>query len=297
MTAVAEPEDTEEGQTQEPTTIEGDVPKPTFEIKPEEPSEGAAAPKKSKAERRAERGEGFAQEAARLRAENERHVADNRRLAEQIANIQGQLQAGRQNEPDPNQARLNAIATKIEQTVARMGKGDADAVNEWHDLRREEARIIARMEAAGTAREIQANQPRPLDPVLAHVAAKHDWITTDTEARQYAEGIVAKLVRMERRDMNNPQIRRATLLEAAAIAERDLGINGAATAPTEAQQQRYTGTSGANAGAGTGRGQVVALNDVQKGLATAMFRNLEPEAAYREWWKQIGAKIPNSPNK
>lgn len=293
MTAVAEPEETEEGQTQEPTTIEGDVPKPAFEIKPEE--EAAAAPKKpSKADRRAERGEGYAQEAARLRAEGESQRAENRRLAEQIAHIQGQLQASQRPAVDPGHARLDQISEQIDQAIIRMGTGDAAAKAEWTNLRREEARIIARMEASGLAQEAQANQPRPLDPILAHVASKHDWITTDPEARQYAEGIVAKLVRQEKRNMQDPTIRRTTLLEAAAIAERDLGINGATPAPTEAQQQRYMGTSGANTGAGTGgRGTVVALTEFQKGLAHSMFREDTHEAAERKWWDKIGQGIKN----
>jgi len=292
--ATGDAEDQDDAQT---TTVSTeDAPKPAFEVTPAEPAAPAGAePRKTKAERRAERGEGYAQEAARLRQDNAAQQAENRRLAEQIANIQGQLQAQQRPNIDPRAAQLHGMRAKIEQTVARMGTGDAAAVNEWHELRAQEAELIADMRFDQRASQLQANQPKPLDPVLATVAAKHDWITTDHEARQYAEGQVAKLVRQERRNMQDPAIRRATLLEAAAITERDLGIGGTPAAPSESQQQRYRGTTGSAGGAGQSAagGQMVALNDMQKALAQAAFRHLEPEQAWREWWTKIGAKIQN----
>lgn len=300
MTATADTSDTEDqGEEQTTTVSTEDAPTPAFEVKPDEPAPAPAGgePRKTKAERRAERGEGYAQEAARLRQDNAAQLAENRRLGEMIANIQGQLQARQQQggNVDPRAAQLHGLRAKIEQTVARMGTGDAAAVSEWHDLREQEGNLIADMRFDRRASELQANQPKPLDPILATVAAKHDWITTDHEARQYAEGQVAKLVRQEKRNMQDPAIRRATLLEAAAITERDLGIGGAPAAPSESQRQRYQGTTGSAGGAGQGAqgGQMVGLSSDQRALAQGMFRHLEPEQAWQEWWKQIGSKIKN----
>ena len=293
--ASGDTEDQDEGQN---TTVSTeDAPSPAFEVKADEPATSPAAePRKTKAERRAERGQGYAQEAARLRQESIAQQAENRRLGEMIANIQGQLSARQTGQNiDPRAAQLHGMRSKIEQTVARMGTGDAAAVAEWHELRAQEADLIADMRYDQRRSQDQANQPKPLDPILATVAAKYDWITTDHEARQYAEGQVAKLVRQEKRNMNDPAIRRTTLLEAAAITERDLNMPGATAAPSESQRQRYQGTTGSAGGAGQGAqgGQMVALNDEQRALAQAAFRHLEPKQAWEEWWKQIGAKIRN----
>lgn len=286
-------EDPAEGGTEPavdpaPPELEGDVPKPAFELPDkEEPAE----PKVSAKERHRQRGDAFAS----MRRELERERAERQKFGEQLAELRGRLDERKSANPgvDPVVDQLKANRKAIETALQRMANGDTGAVDEWHEAREREQRLIGRAEAERVADERAKNAPQPLDPVLAAVSAKYDWLQTDEDARAIAEANVRRLVRLERRDMSDPAVRKQTLLQAAAETERDLGIGGGGTEPTEPQRERFRGVAGSSSGAGRSGKAVVSLTGDQKAQAEALFRNLEPEAAHREWFAKIGSRITN----
>lgn len=286
----------QEGGGEEPVELEPDLPKPAFELpdKPEEP----AQPKLTGKEKHRQRGEGYSQQAQRFQAEAAEARREQQQLREQLAELRGRVDAGadqqRQNGVDPYQAKLKNVERGIENALVRMGNGDDSARAEWHELRREEQRLISRHEAEENAREVAARAPRPQDPVLASVTARYDWLMTDADARAIADGHVRRLVRLEKRDMSDPQVRKATLIQGAVLTERELGLGGGGNEePSDTQRERYRGIGGQSTGASRSGKTVVALNGDQKAQAEALFRHLEPEAAHKKWWENVGAKITN----
>lgn len=270
--------------------LEGDVPKPAFELPDKEPEE-PAAPKNAK-ERHSNRGYAMAD----VRRELERERTERQRFAEQLAELRGQLSA-RPAAPTPTSSplddQLKSNRKDMENALDRMSRGDTAAVEEWHRAREKEQRLISRAEAEEVANERAKNAPRPMDPVLAEITAKHPWLQTDEDAKAIAEANVRRLVRKEGRDMSNPVVRRQTLLQAAAEAARDLELGGEGDEPTEPRTERYRGVAGQSSGAGRSGKTVVSLTGEQKAQAEALFRHLEPEAAHREWFAKIGARIQN----
>lgn len=290
-------EEAAETESNEPPEIEGDVPKPAFEEPAEAPKpepqaarngNGAPNNRGPRAERRREydgKLNGWREEATRAQSEVQR-------LREEFARFRGEQEAlQRQNQTDPVQAKLADNKKRIEAALDRMGRGDNTAMEDWHAARMEEQRIIARNEAETFAKENAKNAPKPLDPILQAVTAKHDWLLTDHDARQIAEGVIARLVRTERRDMSDPGVRRQTMLQAAAEVARDLHLGDPGnTEPSDVQRERYHGVSGKTTGAGEGK-TVVSMTSDQKAQAEALFKYMEPDAAHKEWWLKVGKKI------
>lgn len=280
------------GAPAEPAEIEGDIPKPAFEEPDEQPKDQPEqAARGTRKERGAARAGGYAADIVRWRNEAMKEREERQKLAERFARLEGEMQSRRSSsEPvDPVREQLSQTRKGIEQALERMGRGDSSALNEWHDLREREQRIISRSEAAEAVKQMA---PPRTDPVLSAVVARHDWLQTDPDLRQVAEGYVARLVRKEKRDMSDPTVRKQTLLQAAVEVERDFEMGGGGTEPTETQRERYRGTGGQSSGAARGdsRSMVYLTND-QKAQAEALFRNLDPEAAHKKWWQAVGKQI------
>jgi len=182
---------TDDGGSNEPPEIEGDVPKPAFE-EPEpkpEPAKAGEARQLTRKEKRVD----FAQERDRWRNEATKSQSELRELRDRLARLEGAREAerARQTEsPDPVQERLKDLDRQIDGALARMGNGDKEAYAEWKQLLKDQQRFIARAEASELAKEQAKNAPGPVDPVLAAVTARHDWLLTDKDARVYAEGLV-----------------------------------------------------------------------------------------------------------
>lgn len=274
-----------------PPELEGDVPKPTFEL-PEKDTPEPEAPKQNAKERHRERG--FAM--GEMKRELERERAERQKLSESMAELRGRMearQAPANTGPTPLEEQLKANRRAIENALDRMSRGDTAAVEEWHAAREREQRLISRHEAETVAAESARNAPKPMDAVLSEVTSKYPWLQSDDDARAIAEANVRRLVRRESRDMNNPAVRRQTLLQAAAETARDLELGGD-DEPTEPNRERYRGVAGQSSGAGRTSGRsVVSLTGEQKAQAEALFRHMEPEAAHKEWWAKVGAKIAN----
>lgn len=286
-------EDPGEGDGAEPAPeLEGDVPKPAFELPDKEP-EAPAQPKQTAKDRSRERGHSFAE----MRKDLERERAERQRFGEKLAELQGRLDeraAAVTPSDDPLKSQLRANRQVIEKALERMGRGDAGAIDEWHDALENAQRLISRSEAKAAAAEVAKSVPQPMDPVLAAVSARYSWLQTDDDARAIAEANVRRLVRLEKRDMSDPAVRKRTLMQAAAETERDLELgDGGSAEPTDTQRERFRGVGGQTTGAGRNGKTVVSLTADQKAQAEMLFRDREPEAAHREWWAKIGARIAN----
>lgn len=251
-------------------------------------------PKPSRGERRAARGAAYDQEARAAR--DAARAADERaqKLEVELAELRGRVTAGESGRPDPHQRALDAIATQMENVVVRMGQGDESARAEWHTLRREESKLIAKQEAEtagkGVEERVTKSIPRPLDPRQSALMAEFPDLS-DPSFKSIAEGHVSRLIRTQNRDMDNPNIRFATLREGAALAARDLGIGGnERKEPTQRDRERVSGTGSGDSGAGGGK-TTVHLTDGQKKMAEQLFRNLDPAQAHVKWWKEVGQKI------
>ena len=287
--AIEEGGQSDEGGSEpaEPTQIEGDVPKPAFEEPPEKEPEQAARPNGK--EKRNQKAGGYAAEVARWRQEAQQERQERQRMGESLARLEGEMRARAQPAADPVREQLRYTRKQIEQSLERMGKGDTSALEEWHNWREQEQRIISRAEAEAVA---QQYRPPQVDPVLTSIVGKHEWLQTDIGLRQVAEANVERLVRLEGRDMSNPVVRKQTLLQAAAEVEREFKLGGNTSEPSDVQKERYRGTSGQSSGAGRSdsRGMVYLTAD-QKAQAESLFRHLDSEAAHKEWWSKIGKRI------
>lgn len=282
----------DEGGSNEPPEIEGDVPKPAFEEPEPKPAPTETKGQNGERAPRRERMEKYQE----WKGQALRYEQELREMRDRVARMEGERAAERTRQdqaPDPIQARLKDLDSQIDRALDRMGRGDQTAYGEWKQLLQEQQRFIARAEAAELAKEQAKNAPGPVDPVLAAVAARHSWILTNKDARQVAEGIVARLVIQEQRDMRDPTVRRQTLMQAAAEAARDLNLGDPEhTEPSEVQRERFRGVSGQSTGGSRGSGKaMVALTADQKAQAEALFRHMEPEAAHKEWWSKVGKGI------
>jgi hypothetical protein len=288
-------EDSETPETPEITTGGTEVTIPP-DPPPEEKADAgdAAAQRQTRAERRNE----FAAQKREAEERSTRLENELRTSREEMATLRGRIEAGESwrtsQQVDPNVQALDDMAEKMEAVVARMGAGDPSAVKEWHSLRREEARLIAKVEAGESAKgveeRVKRDMPTPQDPRLSAIAAEFPFLGDDAGARAVAEGHVARLVAVERRDMKNPSVRYATLREGAALAARDLGLPGAKTEPTRQDRDRIAGVRGGDSGAGNGGVTKVHLSKDQMKLAETLFRQLPAEEAHVKWWKTIGVK-------
>ncbi len=311
----------DEGQpgTAEPDISTGGT---TFEMPPDpppgdaddvaEPAQGAARP--GRAERRAERGRDYAA-AARAATDEARAAKDRAQALEvQLAELRGRVTAGearqQQGAPDPEVAKMAAVRKRISSAVARMGAGDASAEDDWHAAQEEHARIVARQvareEGAEVERRVTGRIPAPVDPGQAALMGEFPFMANGRDdkpinpaARAIANGYIAQLVALEKRDMENPDVRMATLREAATHAAKVLGLGGSARRPTDADRGRVSGTGGRDSGAGNPSGGRVHLNDAQKSQALALarhnhtFAGLNEDQIYQKWWKEIGVNIEN----
>jgi hypothetical protein len=288
--ATEDPGQSEGNEPAAPPELEGDIPKPAFELPDKEPE--PEAPRQTAKDRSRERGQNFAE----MRKELERERAERQRFGEKLAELQGRLDERTAATPtdDPLKAQLRANRKVIEQALERMGRGDSAAIDEWHEALENAQRLISRSEAKAAAADIVKSVPQPMDPVLAAVTSKYSWLQTDEDAKAQAEGVVRRLVRLEKRDMSDPAVRKRTLMQAAAETERDLELgDGGSTEPSDTQRERFRGVGGQTTGAGRSGKTVVSLTADQKAQAEMLFRDKEPEAAHREWWAKIGQRIAN----
>lgn len=282
-------------ETEEPEIVQEGA---AIEVPPEaaataEPEE----PRKSRAERRAERASGYDAEAREARAQAAAASERSQRLEVELAELRGRVTAGETSRPDPHQQELTRLEKEIENTVARMGQGDATAVPQWHDLRRQESRLVARIEAESISKETEKrmtdSMPKPIDPRASALLAEFPFLQDDPEAKDVANGHVARLVRTQHRDMKNPSVRFSTLREAAALAAQELGLGETQrAAPSAISRARASGTSSGDSGAGSGAVRV-SLTKAQERLAELSFRDKSPEEAHIAWWQKIGKKIAN----
>lgn len=264
------------------------------EIPPDPPKE---EPKPTRKERRESRAAGYDQEAreARQAADSARREAEEARR--ELAELRGRFSERQAGQPDPIEAKLQAVRARIENAVARMGQGDESARADWHAAEEERLELIADRRAKAVAKETEDRVtkaiPRQMDPREAALMAEFPDLE-DPQFRAVAEAEVVKLVR-DRRDMSDPRVRFATLREGAARAARDLGIGGhERKEPTEQDRQRVSGTSSGDSGAGSTR-TMVSLTKSQEAMARDLANSvgkggMSQAEANVFWWKNVGSK-------
>lgn len=292
----------QEGEGQQPDIEEQGT---QIEVPADPPAggEGGEPARQNRKERREERGRNMAAENRALQERIERTERERQADRESLAELRGRLEAGEKlrDKPtsDPDQDRLTAIETEMEDAVAEMGKGLPGALKRWHALRREEGAILAR-QAAGTATKeaeerISRSIPQRGDPRLDAITAEYPFLgagdARSLQIKAIANGHVNRLILSERRDMENPDVRYATLREGAALAARDAGIQ-TRRAPTDTERDRFAGTRGGDSGGSNGPVRVH-LTAGQMKMAEATFNSLPAAEAHQKWWATIGSKVPS----
>lgn len=282
-----------EPETQtEPEVTEGGT---TVDIPPDPPpKDDEPAEKQTRAERRAAKGQSYAEEARQAREEARQAREHAQRIEVEMAELRGRVSAGPK-APDPAETELAALDKEVEAVVARMGKGDESAVAEWHRLRRRESAIVARQAATDVEARITKSMPAPLDARASALLAEFPSLQDNEAFKAVANGHVNRLVATEGRDMKNPEVRYATLREGAALAARELKIGGAEKRePTDRDRARIAGTGSGDSGASNGKQQVhmsAAQMRLSRQWANAVGKgDLTDEEAATLWWKNIGHK-------
>lgn len=275
-----------------------------LDVKPDPPADAGGEPRQTRKERREERGRNMAAENRALTERLERAERERQSDREALAEMRGRIEAGEKLREKPAgddfEERLSSVRRKIENAVARMGKGDPDALEEWHKAMEERDDIRAERREGSRIREaeerISRSIPQRGDPQLDSITSDYPFLAGADERSQrikaIANGHVNRLVLAEGRDMQNPEVRYATLREGAALAARDAGIQ-TRRAPTDTDRDRYAGTRGGDSGAGNGGGQRVHLSAHQMKLAESLFNSLPPAEAHQKWWAEIGRKAIN----
>lgn len=275
-----------------------------IEVKPDPPAGGEGGETRpNRKERREERGRNMAAENRALMERLERAERERQSDRETLAEMRGRIEAGEKlrEKPisDPDQDRLTAIETEMEDAVSEMGKGLPGALKRWHALRREEGAILARQAAGAATKEAEERISRTIpqrgDPRLDAITAEYPFLgagdARSLQIKAIANGHVNRLILSERRDMENPDVRYATLREGAALAARDAGIQTKRT-PTDTERDRFAGTRGGDSGGSNGPVRVH-LTAGQMKMAEATFGSLPAAEAHQKWWATIGSKVPS----
>lgn len=295
-------------QQQEPIEVGGGT---DVDIKPDPPAQDppdeGGEQRPSRKERREARGRDMSAELREQRERADRAERAAQQANEAVAELRGRFDESRRApEPKPGESpeerRLAQAEEELEEAIAGLGSADPVTANasrkRFHALMTEKARIIARMESSGGIREaeerISRSMPQSMPPQLASMHADYPFLADPkSPGNAIANGHVARIVALEKRNMDDPAVRYATLREGAALAARDLGISSGNRPPTQVERDRLAGTRGGDSGAGNGGGVRVRLSQAQMKLAETTFRDLTPADAHVKWWKEIGVKAAN----
>lgn len=294
-----EPNDQE--AQEEPTQIEGGT---DVTVTPDPPTGDPPEERQTRKERREGRGRDMAAELRESRERTDRAEREAREAREAVAELRGRFDESRRApEPKPGETpeerRLAAIDDEMETAIAEMGAGTpataAAAAKRFHALRKEESRLVARLESSGAIREseerVSRSMPQQMPPQMASLHADYPFLGDGkSPGNVIANGHVARLVALEKRNMDDPAVRYATLREGAALAARDLGLSSGSKPPTQVERDRLSGTRGGDSGAGNAGAVKVRLSAAQMKLAELSFRDLSPAEAHQKWWREIGVK-------
>lgn len=247
-----------------------------------EANEARATAQREAAELRArvERAEAAAADAQRRIEERERSSQNNDRTAQARERITKLRQQAKSQLALSAQSKDPAQADKYWDEFQRLNDEADDLRDELRDAERWEKRkgeLAGQIPDQGLMEEKQ------------YIQAKYPWVTTNVEGRSLADGRFAALVASGR-----PPTRQ-TMEEALTYAAKILRLGGS-SAPSDASRQRYVGTSGRDGEMDSGgSGGSMSAEDVKnnlalKRMALSTYNNLDPEAAYAKFAKEIGSK-------
>jgi hypothetical protein len=255
-----------------------------------QPPAGTQPPRESRQQRRDRFNETLELRKA-LQAMTDVHRENQTRHERELALLRQSIEAGRPPKPDPIAEKRKALNDRYEKVVARLDK-DPSAGQEFRELMAEYGRLGAEEVAAQQPARQQASQP---DAILQRIVGEFPWLDGDSGDRAaiaMANGHVARLVKQEKRDMRDPQVRYTTLRQGAALAAKDFGYPVGTDFPAANGKDRVAGTSGRGAAPGGGGPADFAGMDADiEAAAKIMYPNDEPAAAVKKWKSNAGRHL------
>lgn len=238
------------------------------------------------------------EEAERARTAAEERVA---RLEREHAELRGYVQASQQRQQEDPRAELAASITKLENEAeghlerAAMARkaGDNDTYRREYAAYNAKMREATKLDAKADIRaELEAEMDRRLRQVPGitpqHLALRDTvmrefpWIATDEGARDMVDGEISRIARTGGRHPDDI----AVIRQAATAVAKRLKLGGQQPVTRE-QQQRYTGTRGAEGGAAETDASRVVMGPREKKLARLSYPHLEQKEAEKAWAKMV----------
>jgi hypothetical protein len=233
----------------------------------------------------------------RLAAEGE----ERRKLALEVAELRGRQQAEyarRQYEEqgDPTEKRISEAhdaAWKKLQAAATSQDAErsAEAMREYHQALTQASEIAAERKIAAEMNKFRQSMPDPQTQRMKDaLESEFEWLGSNAAARTLADGYVGYLTAQKGRPWNLQTYR-----EACAMAAKEFGLGGGAGRPSDARRAAYSGVPGRSSGAGGGGGDQLQVTSDDAGrlkkMATKLYPEMEPDAAYKKWLGTVGQRL------
>jgi hypothetical protein len=265
-----------------------------------------AEPRQSRQERKAKRldVESAQRERDEIKARFETEAQERQRLATELAEIRGRLQERQQQtqQIDKNEQTKSKVAelrkqAKFHLFLSAKAQDQATADKEWDEHKRledeandlrDEMRDAERWEKRRG--EITQSLPNgSAQAERARIDAKFPWLEASEEAQALADARMKALLKSGRPGS------RETAYEAIAWAGQKLGLGGGGGSPTNGQRQLYSGIpSGEGPGGGGDNRKTIKMGRHEEALARAAYSHLEAKDAYKQWAKDMSARMSDN---
>lgn len=275
------------GQINDPAP-DGGAPAPSPE--PDQQQPGQPAPDQSGRPTRQQRRDTFNENRELKRALDEM-TRQNRELAQRLDEnarlSREQLDAIRPKPEDPLTTKQKELNERWNKVVQRLDK-DPSAAEEFRELQWQMADLAAERRSREAMAQQRQQQPRQPSAYQQSLRVDFPWLDSDEEAQVAVRGEVARIARMERRNMRDPEVVYRTFRQAAAKVATDFGLplpasygNGANGANG---RDRFAGTGsrGSNGG-GNGAPDFSGFETDIAAAARVMYPQLTEEQAVAKW--------------
>lgn len=228
---------------------------------------------------------------AQLKRQDEQNQQLTRQLAEAMRRMAESQEAMRPPREDPLVTKRNQLNERWQKVVSRLDK-DPGAADEFRDLQFEYGRLGAQEEA----RQQQQNAPRPPSALIQSLTMEFPWLhpeTGDNDARTMANGYAARIAKLEKRNMRDPQVLYTTLRQAAALVAKDLGYPVPSVGGDHTNgRDRMAGAGGRGGPGGNGAPpDFTGMEADIEAAATVMYPNVEKAAAVAKWKNGPGRSL------
>lgn len=202
------------------------------------------------------------------------------------------IEAGRPQREDPLVVKRKALDDRYTKIVTRLDK-DPSAGEEFRELMAEYGRLGAE-EFAG--KQPAPRQATPPNAILQRIVGEFPWLDTDSgdhAAIALANGYVARLVKQEKRNMQDPQVRYTTLRQGAAMAAKDMGYPvGDNVGGTTNGRERVAGSGGRGGNQGASDSDLSSLPAADVlAAAKIMYPNDDDALAVKKWKGNAGRHL------